>query len=104
MAADSTGKIGPVSVEASEFAATCLQLVDEVAAGGAEVVITKDGRPVSRLVPCAEAPPATAEGGAMADGAYKGRLRILGDIVSPPDLDWDTFMEDELKNIRGETG
>ena len=36
-------------VTASEFRAKCLRLMDEVAGGGSEIVITKRGRPVAQL-------------------------------------------------------
>ena len=36
---------------AGEFKAKCLKLMDEVNETGATIVITKRGRPVSRLVP-----------------------------------------------------
>ena len=42
------------TMKASEFKAKCLKLRDEVADGGGEVVITKNGKPVSRLVPYRE--------------------------------------------------
>ena len=38
------------TIKASEFKAKCLKLMDEVADNGNEIVITKNGRPVSRLV------------------------------------------------------
>lgn len=38
-------------IRASDFKATCLSLLDEVADHRAEFVITKRGRPVARLVP-----------------------------------------------------
>jgi len=38
-------------IKASEFKATCLALLDEVAETRAEYVVTKYGRPVARLVP-----------------------------------------------------
>lgn len=41
---------GHRTITASEFKAKCLKLMDEVAEGGPELVITKRGRPVSRLV------------------------------------------------------
>ena len=47
---------GPRTIKASEFKAKCLQLMDEVAETGDEIVITKNGRPVSRLVPYREKP------------------------------------------------
>ena len=39
------------TITASEFRAKCLQLMDEVATTGEEIVITKRGRPVCRLSP-----------------------------------------------------
>ena len=39
---------GIQTIKASEFKAKCLKLMDEVAESGNEIVITKNGRPVSR--------------------------------------------------------
>ena len=39
------------TIKASEFKAKCLELMDELAGSGGEIVITKNGKPVSRLVP-----------------------------------------------------
>lgn len=39
------------TIAASEFKATCLALLDLVAESAEEIVITKHGRPVARLVP-----------------------------------------------------
>lgn len=41
------------ALAAGEFKATCLALMDEVAATGREVIITKRGKPVAKLVPFA---------------------------------------------------
>ena len=41
------------SIAAGEFKARCLSLLDEVQASGDEIVITKRGRAVARLVPIA---------------------------------------------------
>ena len=49
-------------MDASEFRARCLQLIDDVANGGGEIVIAKDGEPICRLVPYRE--PATSFFGA----------------------------------------
>ena len=38
-------------ITASQFKARCLALLDEVAEGGSELVVTKRGRPVAKLVP-----------------------------------------------------
>ncbi len=50
--------------------------MDEVAKTGEEIVITRRGRPVSRLVPCREQPEAIF-------GADRDVIRIHGDIVVP---------------------
>ena len=69
-------------IKASEFKAKCLQLMDEVAASGEEIVITKRGRPVSRLGPYQRRPKSLF-------GIDKGRIEILGDIVAPLDEEWE---------------
>ncbi len=70
------------TIKASEFKARCLKLMDEVAESGEPIVITKNGRPVSRLVPEREKP-------ATLFGLHRGRLTIDGDVVSPIDVEWD---------------
>ena len=69
-------------IKASEFKAKCLQLMDEVAASGEEIVITKRGRPVSRLGPYQRRLKSLF-------GIDKGRIDILGDIVAPLDEEWE---------------
>jgi prevent-host-death family protein len=39
------------SIPAGLFKAGCLALLDEVGAGGVELVVTKRGKPVARVVP-----------------------------------------------------
>ncbi|MCY4367938.1 MAG: type II toxin-antitoxin system Phd/YefM family antitoxin, partial [bacterium] len=39
------------TIPAGEFKAKCLKLMDEVNETGVPIIITKRGRPVSRLVP-----------------------------------------------------
>ncbi len=73
---------GAITMKASEFKARCLKLMDEVAETGKEIVITKNGRPVSRLVPHIERPKTVF-------GIDKGKIEILGDIIEPIDVEWD---------------
>lgn len=73
---------GAMIIKASEFKARCLKLMDEVAETGREIVITKNGRPVSRLVPHVERPKSLF-------GIDKGKIEILGDIIEPIDVEWD---------------
>lgn len=71
----------PRIMKASEFKAKCLQLMNEVAESGDEIIITKNGRPVSRLAPYRERPKSLF-------GIDKGRIEILGDIGEPIDVEW----------------
>ena len=70
------------TITASEFRAKCLQLMDEVAATGEEIIITKNGRPVSRLIPYREKPKSLF-------GIDRDKVVILGDIVEPIDVEWE---------------
>lgn len=76
------------TLDASGFAARCLELLDELAEHGGEIVITKDGRPVARLTPCPE-PPKPRGDPKQFFGADRGRIRILGDILEPIDVVWE---------------
>ena len=73
---------GPRTIKASEFKAKCLKLMDEVAENGEEIVITKNGKPVAKLTAFRERPKTLF-------GIDKGRLEILGDIISPIDVEWE---------------
>jgi prevent-host-death family protein len=68
-------------IGAGEFKAKCLHLLDEVQQSRREIVITKRGKPVARLVPVAEEQPTIF-------GRMKGTVKILGDIVSPTGEKW----------------
>jgi len=41
----------PRTIPAGEFKARCLKLLDEVQRTGEELIVTKRGRPVARVVP-----------------------------------------------------
>jgi len=70
------------TVKASEFKAKCLKIMDEVAETGEPVVITKNGKPVAQLAPI------VPEGKSIW-GLHKGQIKILGDIISPIDVEWE---------------
>ena len=82
MDAEGSNPNTPRTIEASEFKAKCLELIDEVEENGEEVVITKNGKPTARLVPYR----ARFE---EWFGADRGKLEILGDIISPIDVEWE---------------
>ena len=70
------------TVGAGEFKAHCLRLMDWVAERRGEVLITKHGRPVAKLVAADEEPPDSF-------GALRGTVVYRGDIVSPDPDSWD---------------
>lgn len=68
------------TVSASRFKAECLAMLDEVAATGEEIVITKRGRALARLT-AAEAP-----------SSLKGSVTYnVSDeqLIEPIDVDWN---------------
>ena len=69
------------TVKASEFKAKCLKIMDEVAATGETVEITKNGVPVAQLGPAIRRPKTLF-------GAMKGSVLYLGDVISPIDEEW----------------
>lgn len=93
MAANEIPEVGGVrTINASEFKAKCLQLMDEVAASGQEIVVTKHGRPVSRMVPYREK-------SKMVFGENRGLFHTHADIVEPMPAEWfekDGDDEDDL--------
>ncbi len=74
------------TIQASEFKAKCLALMDEVAASGKTLVITKNGKPVAELRP--HRPPRVDS----PFGRDKALMKVQGDIVSPvAPGDWDAL-------------
>jgi len=67
------------TIAAGRFKARCLALLDEVAATHQEIVVTKRGRPVARLVPVEGSTPPSLAGSVLAQE----------DLVSPIDETWD---------------
>jgi prevent-host-death family protein len=71
-------------IKASEFKAKCLAMIDEVEQTRQPLVITKRGRPVAKLIPHQESQQSLF-------GLLKGRLEIVGDIISPIDVEWEAL-------------
>ncbi|MGH7589406.1 MAG: type II toxin-antitoxin system Phd/YefM family antitoxin [Gemmatimonadota bacterium] len=72
----------PRKIAAGEFKARCLKLMDEVRRKRIELVITKRGKPVAKLVPVDEE---------VTDsyGALRGSVNYHGDIVAPDHESWN---------------
>jgi prevent-host-death family protein len=71
------------SIPAGQFKARCLGLIDEVARLRREIVISKHGKAVAKLVPL-EQPAAASVFGCM-----RGSVLEADDIVSPTGETWD---------------
>jgi prevent-host-death family protein len=72
-------------INASEFKAKCLAILDEVAKTGQPVTILKRGRPIARLIP------SVPQLGRYPQETLVGTVQIHGDIVAPvlPSEAWD---------------
>ena len=75
------------TINASDFKARCLAILDRVHATGERVVILKRGRPVAELSP------AGRSGTEYPQAALKGTVTTTGDIIGPvaPEEDWDSL-------------
>jgi prevent-host-death family protein len=73
-----------MKVPAGQFKAKCLQLMDKVQKSHEEVIITKFGKPVCKLVPVnSSEQPSQAIFGYM-----NGTAETIGDIISPIGETW----------------
>ena len=75
-------KMRQTQIPAGEFKAKCLKLLDEVQQQHREIIITKRGKPVARLMPLADKLPDIF-------GRMRGTGEILGDIVSSTGEVWN---------------
>jgi len=73
----------------SEFKAKCLALLDQVQKTKKPIRVTRRGRPVAEVVP------ATPARSTDWMGSMKGRMEILGDILSPAneESDWEVLRD-----------
>ncbi|MGH8569058.1 MAG: type II toxin-antitoxin system Phd/YefM family antitoxin [Gammaproteobacteria bacterium] len=71
-----------MKIPAAEFKAKCLKLMDEVQETGEEIVITKRGRPIARLV-------AYRDADRPVHGYLAGTVHFQGDVIAPIGEAWD---------------
>ena len=71
-------------MSASEFKAKCLAVLDDVAATGRVVVVTKRGKPVARVLPAEE--PWSLRGSVKFNVSDE-------ELIAPLDLDWEVERE-----------
>lgn len=81
-----------MNINAAEFKAKCLQLMNQVADTREPLIISKRGKPLVRLVPIENEAPMSLF------GYMQGTGQILGDIVNVPHELWavETGEEDDL--------
>lgn len=77
----------PLRVPAGEFKAKCLALLDQVAETGAELIVTKRGRPVAKVV-AINAPE-------VPDLRRSVRYRNDADLIGPVGAEWDAESADD---------
>ncbi|MGH9056726.1 MAG: type II toxin-antitoxin system Phd/YefM family antitoxin [Acidimicrobiales bacterium] len=73
------------TMNATEFKAHCLRVLDEVSRTGEPVQVLKRGKPVAQVTP------AVASDDRVPQHSLKGTVRIRGDIIGPvlPAGAWD---------------
>ncbi len=79
------------TMAAAKFKAQCLAVMDEVQVKREPVLVTKNGKPVAKLVPV----PLVEEDPIF--GFFKGEIHIVGDIESP------IFSDEELEAFEQRT-
>jgi len=72
-----------MKMSAAEFKSKCLKIMDEVNNTHEEVVITKHGNPVAKLVPYSQIP------GRSIFGYMKNTAKVTGNITEPINEIWD---------------
>ena len=70
------------TISASEFKAKCLHLMDEINKTGKEIIITKNGKPVSILKPYRAIPKTLF-------GLHKDKLQSKDSLIEALDITWD---------------
>ena len=74
-------------ITVGQFNRNCLKILDEMSSRWEPVIITKKGKPIAKLV----RPDAQTSDDIF--GCLRGKMKIVGDIVSPivPLEDWESL-------------
>ena len=77
------------TINASDFKARCMAILDRVRHTGEHVVIVKHGRPVAELWP------PTGSKAAFPRLELAGTVTVVGDIIAPvvPEADWEAWLK-----------
>ena len=68
------------TMAAGKFKAQCLAVIDEVHDLKEEIVITKHGKPMAKLIPLRSQPDEIF-------GFLRGKGKVIGDIIAPIDAE-----------------
>lgn len=78
------------TISATEFKAKCLALLDEIEKNGGTITVTKRGKPVATVSRAIKQRIESSE------GAWVGKVEIVGDIVNFSSADlWEVLREPE---------
>jgi len=72
----------PEYIQAGQFKAKCLKLMEKVQRTKKKIIITKRNKPIAQLVPI-------EEDNESLFGRMKGTIHVVGDIMAPIDEVWD---------------
>ncbi|WP_419603380.1 type II toxin-antitoxin system Phd/YefM family antitoxin [Thiolapillus sp.] len=87
-----------MKINATEFKAKCLKLMDEVAKTHEPVIVTKRGKPIAKLVPVEP----EEEKQPNYFGCMAGTIKITGDIMVPIEgEDWEAALGEEAHFYEG---
>ena len=70
------------SMNAAEFKPKWLDVMDQVAATGEPITVTKRGKPIVQVTPIVRKPKTLR-------GFLKGMMKASGDIIAPVEAGWD---------------
>jgi prevent-host-death family protein len=84
------------TMQAGQFKAKCLAVMDEVQAKREPVLLTKNGKPVAKLVPL------EAEDDPLEAFRFPGKIEIVGDIMAPlySDEEYEQFFERSVRQLK----
>lgn len=77
-----------MQVGAGQFKSQCLKLMDQVQQTHEEIIITKHGKPVAKLVPIPESSAHSIF------GFMENSVQVTGDIIAPLDDVWAVTLDE----------
>ncbi len=84
------------TMAAGKFKATCLAVMDEVQAKREPVIVTKNGKPVVKMVPL------DSSDDPLEAFRFPGKIEIVGDIMAPmySDEEYEEFFQESMEQLK----